>query len=280
MSAGSGRLPAEAFFLAATPGKRFCLYHPANPGRVCRGAFMYIHPFAEEMNRSRRLVALQARAFADAGYAVLSIDLHGCGDSSGEFGDARWEIWKSDLAAAKTWLENRSPTRIGLWGLRLGALLALDFAHGLPERLAPLILWQPVISGKSFLTQFLRLRIASDMLSNGRQGGGAEAMRNALRAGETLEIAGYELAPDLAFAIDALDAASLTVSTPVHWFDIARTVGSIPPATVELIGAWRRQGVDVRVNLVQGTPFWANQEFSVCPELLSKTIALLDDHGL
>ncbi len=38
-----------------------------------RGAIVYIHPFAEELNRSRHVVALQARAFAEAGYAVLPV---------------------------------------------------------------------------------------------------------------------------------------------------------------------------------------------------------------
>ncbi|MBK8384562.1 MAG: hypothetical protein IPL11_02315 [Candidatus Accumulibacter sp.] len=41
-------------------------------------------------NKSWRIVPLQARALATAGYAVLQIDLMGCGDSSGDFGDATW----------------------------------------------------------------------------------------------------------------------------------------------------------------------------------------------
>jgi len=278
MSVRPGRLPAESFFLAAVPGKRFCIYHAPHPDSPCRGAFIYVHPFAEEMNRSRQMIALQARKFADMGYGVLLIDLFGCGDSTGEFGDARWEIWKADLAIAKKWLEDRLSTRIGLWGLRLGALLALDFARSVESWTTPLILWQPVISGKSFVTQFLRLRVASDMLSDGQQAVGTQAMRNAMRAGEALEIAGYDIAPDLAFAIDALNAQALTVNTaPVHWLDVTRTVESaIPPATAEVVSEWRRQGVDVQRYTVQGLPFWATQEFSTCPELLTMTTALLD----
>jgi exosortase A-associated hydrolase 2 len=279
MSARPGRLPAESFFLAAVPGKRFCIYHAPHPDRVCRGAFIYVHPFADEMNLSRQMVALQARAFADMGYGVLLIDLFGCGDSTGEFGDARWEIWKEDLAVAKKWLEDRLSTRIGLWGLRLGALLALDFARSVQRRMAPLILWQPVISGKSFLTQFLRLRVASDMLADGQGAIGTQALRNAMRAGEILEIAGYDIAPALASAIDALDAEALWVNTtPVHWFDIVRAVESaMPPATTEVISEWRRQRVDLRLHTVRGLPFWAMQELSECPELLAMTTALLDD---
>jgi alpha/beta superfamily hydrolase len=40
------------------------------------------------MNKARRMAALQARALAALGYGVLLLDLHGCGDSSGDFGDS------------------------------------------------------------------------------------------------------------------------------------------------------------------------------------------------
>src|SRR5436190_24333737 len=100
MAEGAG---FEVFFLPAEPGARFALFHPAR-GPVVRGGILYVHPFAEEMNKSRRMAAQQIRAFTQCGYAVLQIDLYGCGDSSGDFGDARWDIWKSDLALAVTWL--------------------------------------------------------------------------------------------------------------------------------------------------------------------------------
>ena len=80
--------PAEAFFLDMEPGQRFCLFHP--PAGTCRGAALYVPPFGEEMNKSRRMAALQARALAAAGFGVLQLDLYGCGDSSGEFAEARW----------------------------------------------------------------------------------------------------------------------------------------------------------------------------------------------
>jgi len=76
------------------------------------------------MNKARRMAALQSRRLAAAGYSVLQIDLFGCGDSSGDFADARWEIWKQDLRLALGWLKPRVAGPLGLWGLRLGATLA------------------------------------------------------------------------------------------------------------------------------------------------------------
>lgn len=283
MIAHLDRLPADSFFLKAELGKRFCIYHAPQPGRICRGAFIYVHPFAEETNRSRHVVALQARAFADRGYGVLLIDLFGCGDSSGELADATWTIWKTDLTLAEKWLNDRLHTPIGLWGLRLGALLALDFARDAPCWITPIILWQPVTSGKSFMTQFLRLRAARKILSQGVKTDRAPAtpnsMRNALLAGETLEIAGYDITAPLAFAIDALDAKILSIlRAPVHWFDISsKSLSTIPPSTTEVVSAWRHQAVDLHLHTVVAPPFWATQELSDAPELLAATAKVLDD---
>src|SRR5512133_1710196 len=96
----------EAFYLPFAAGRRFCLLHAPDAAAPRRGAVVYVHPFAEEMNKSRRAVALQARALAQAGYAVLQIDLHGCGESSGDFGDATWASWIDDVVAACAWLES------------------------------------------------------------------------------------------------------------------------------------------------------------------------------
>jgi exosortase A-associated hydrolase 2 len=269
--------PAEPFFLTAGSGNRFCLYHAPPPDREHHGSFIYVHPFAEEINKSRRMAAMQARAFASAGYGVLQIDLFGCGDSSGEFGEARWEIWKDDLSIAKKWLDDRARGPVSLWGLRLGALLALDFAMDATNSIEQLVLWQPVISGESYLTQFLRTRLASEMLGGGdEKAAGTKGMREALTAGETLEIAGYALAPALAASIDAINVTRLALpNTSVHWFELVSKPGSsMPPASARAINTWTQQGVDVRVHLVPGTAFWASQEITECPPLLAATTSL------
>ena len=269
-----GSIPAEPFFLKTDSGERFCLYHAPRSGMECRGIFLYVHPFGEEMNKSRRMAALQARAFAEIGFGVLQMDLFGCGDSSGDFADARWNIWKRDLALARTWAENRVAAPISLWGLRLGALLALDFARSSKKKVDQIILWQPVISGESFLTRFLRLQLANEMLVKGNEKtGGTSALRSALEAGKPLEVAGYELAPALAIAIDGLKAAELTVtSSRIHWFEIVPEQGrAMAPAGAKVVTAWKENAIDLHLHLISCSPFWATQEILECPELVSAT---------
>src|SRR5947208_15350687 len=111
------RVPVEPFFMRLGGGRRFCVFHPASR-RDAAGAFVYVHPFAEEMNKSRRMAALQSRALAAAGHAVLQIDLHGCGDSSGGFGDASWAAWIDDVVGACAWIIEKTRAPLWLWGLR------------------------------------------------------------------------------------------------------------------------------------------------------------------
>jgi exosortase A-associated hydrolase 1/exosortase A-associated hydrolase 2 len=220
--------------------------------------------------------------------AVLQIDLHGCGDSAGDFGDASWDGWKRDTAAAAAWLRARIGGPVGLWGLRLGALLALDCARDpaiAPDRL---LLWQPVTNGASYLTQFLRLRLAGDLLQEkgekagaGEKSGGTDALRAQLRAGESLEVAGYRLAPALALAIDTLDGAKIAPPCPVHWCELtAARERPLPPAGARVAAAWREQGTKVDVHLAQGPQFWSTPEIEEAPALVDTTAALWDDIAL
>jgi len=270
MSSTGSQAPFQALFLPATGGERFCVFHPAR-GEARRGSVLYLHPFAEEMNKSRRMAASQARSFAARGYSVLQIDLYGCGDSSGDFGDARWDLWNDDIALAAHWLARHAEGPMHLWGLRLGALLALDHARQAGRSFAGVLLWQPLTSGAQFMTQFLRMRLAGEMLSGAAPGNGTDRLRAELAAGRTLEVAGYELAPKLASAIERLDLVRLAPKElPAHWFEV-NLEGKPSPALGRAAQAWRAAGTEVDLHAVHGEPFWSSVEISECPGLIAAT---------
>lgn len=268
---------AEPLFLDTPEGARFGLYHP--PHGAARGALLYLHPFAEEMNKSRRMAALAARRLAARGVGVLQLDLHGCGDSAGEFHEARWDGWLADVKAGLAWLQARLGVVPGLWGLRLGALLALDHAAQAEQAPARLLLWQPVLSGAQHLNQFLRLRVAGAMLQDGAASGGTAALRTRLQAGEVLEIGGYELHPTLALALDGVDAARLAAPRcRVDWFEMVPEAGRTPPpAATHLLDAWRAGGSDAHLTALPGPAFWTTQEIAEAPALLDASAALYPD---
>jgi exosortase A-associated hydrolase 2 len=277
MTSDRAGVDTEPFFLGSGADRRFCLFH--RPAGTCRGAVLYVPPFAEELNRTRRMAALGARRLAAHGYGVLQIDLLGTGDSAGDFLDARWDLWKQDLDTGAAWLRARIDAPLTLWGLRLGALLALDHARTAAYPLAPLLLWQPVASGSTYLTQFLRLRTANAMLGDDASQNSTKALRAALEAGQTLEIAGYDLTPDLARAIDSLPAPD-TMVPPVsaHWFDVLGAPGQAPgPAAARVKTAWEAQGTLLHVHTVTGSSFWATTAVSTCPALLDATVDVLEE---
>ena len=266
----------EAFFLPASPGQRFALlYAPEDPVKL-QGAVVYIHPFAEELNKSRRMAALQARALAAAGYAVLQIDLMGCGDSSGDFGDATWEVWLADVELACQWLQRRFGAPLWLWGLRTGCLLANEAANrmALPVNL---LFWQPVLAGKQFLQQFLRLKMAAELLGNETKGV-MERVRGQLRQGESVEVAGYLLSPALAGGLEKAELLLPHRSGRVEWIEISgRPDGSLSPAALARLTQWQVAGQRARSTVVNGPAFWQTSEISECPALLESSLLALSE---
>lgn len=267
----------EPFFLEGPRGRLFALYYfTANAPRTTHGdAVLYFPPFAEELNRSRRMAALQARAFATAGHPVLIVDLYGTGDSEGEFGDGTWEGWLADMTAALDWLHAAGASRILFWGLRLGALLAVEMATR-TTLCGQLILWAPVARGEVFLNQFLRLRLAADLLHQ-PEGQSVTSLKEELNAGAKLEIAGYELNPDLAQAIQRRRLQGVDFSAcEIDWFDVGTSGRGHPlPVAQAVIDEWSGRGIPVRYRSIAGEPFWTTPEISTVPELIRSTLSVI-----
>lgn len=263
----------EAFYLPTAAGQRFCLYH--GPRADARALLLYVHPFAEEMNKTRRMAALQARALAEAGFGVLQIDLGGCGDSSGDFADATWQAWVEDVVQAGLWLRALGDAPLWLWGLRAGCLLCTAAAPALGPA-SHFLFWQPAPSGAVLLQQFLRLRTASDKLA-GKAGPSTAMLRQALGRGEGIDIAGYRLSAGLALG---LEQASL--SPPPGRGRLAcletssRSQATPSPAIETMLSQWRTAGHEVRASVVEGAPFWQTTEIEEAPALLSATKAVIE----
>ena len=266
-------------------GQRFCLHHTPAPGTTPQGCVVYVHPFTEEMNKSRRMAAMQSRALARAGYAVLQVDLLGCGDSSGDFGDATWEAWVADVVRACHWLLERSTGPLWLWGLRAGCLLAVEASRHLT---APcnFVFWAPTPLGKTQLQQFLRLKAASDMLATGAKGV-TEGLRQQLAAGQPVEIAGYALTPDVARGLEQAmlkppEGRTAPASAPrarLEWLEMStREDAGLNPVARKAIGEWEHAGLTVRSHIVQGPSFWQTTEIEDAPALIPATLRALAPH--
>lgn len=267
----------EAFHLPVNTGEqgwRFCVLHRPS-GDAVRGTVLYAPPWAEEMNKARRMAALQARAFAEAGFATLLPDLFGCGDSAGEFQQARWDHWVDDLRVAALWLRDRLGGLPVLWGLRSGCLLVSTLAQRLDAGPLRLLLWQPPSQGRTLLTQFLRLHAAGNVLT----GAGAsprDGARRALDSGQPVNVAGYELNPLLAEGLGAAALLPPPAGSVAHWFEVSmRDQLALLPATEQARADWVAAGCTVQAEVVRGPAFWQTVEIETVPDLIGRSTAAL-----
>ena len=264
----------QPLFIKGGAGDNFALYLPAE-GTI-KGSIVYVPPFAEEMNRCRHIVSRQARELARQGHACLVLDLYGTGDSAGEFSDASWDIWKQDVKCAADWLMQKTGTNVTLWGMRLGALIAADVANSIPQLFSRLLMWQPVIDGKLFLTQYLRLRVAF-LMDNNLQPETTDSMRQSVYAGQPIEVSGYTLANPLVADLDnkRLTDFDKLDKTRVDWFEHVAEEGKPPSfASKRIFDHMTKLGCHLSAHTFVGPPMWQLHRRDEIPDLIAQTTAL------
>ena len=272
---GAEPVRLNASFVAAPSGNLFCIAR-APAGDAARGCVFLLPPFAEELNKSRHMMALAARHFAAAGWHVRMADLFGCGDSAGDFADATWDGWLEDLVQLATEARRSSGGVLWLWALRSGALFVPALLEHMPD--AQVLLWQPVLSGRQMLTQFLRLKAAADMLGEAPRVGANQLRENLLQGGESIEVVGYALSAELARGLDrAAWGVPGTFEGRVVWIEVAQGEAAGPtPASEAQIERLRAAGIRVDASAVAGAAFWQTSEIAECPELIARSLAMLD----
>jgi exosortase A-associated hydrolase 2 len=265
----------QPFFIDHQERRLFAVFHPAAAGLETRGGVVFFPPFAEELNRTRRMATLLAEALSRQGIATLIFDYSCTGDSSGRFGQASWEAWIDDGATAIDWIAKKLEKPVTVVGLRLGAAVALNSASRTPDGVCGSVLWQPVTNGAVLVNQFLRIRIAS-ALSSDQDRETTKGLRAQLEGGASLEVAGYVLNPDLVQGIDTVSMGQLVprFGTSHAWIEIVtETTTELAPASQSVIEKWHAADATVSARTVEGEPFWATQEIATAPALIDATVA-------
>ena len=265
----------DPYVLAGTAGSLFALHFAA--AGPSRRAVMMLPPFAEELNKSRRMLALAARALQSAGMDVLLIDLFGTGDSGGDFGDATLAIWRDDLQRGAAWLAQRGVTRIDVLAVRGGALLLDGFAPPPGVAHGRVVLWQPVTSGRLLIAHFLRLRVAENMAVRDRADNVPDA-RALLESEGSVEVGGYVISRELVRALEDITDPVLKAGGWVSWdwLEVSGPGVNTPGVAAQrAIAAMRARGMQVRESCLEGEPFWATPEIAVVPALVDATVECL-----
>ncbi|MCB1775057.1 MAG: hydrolase 2, exosortase A system-associated [Gammaproteobacteria bacterium] len=256
-----------ARFIDGPSGTLFCTgYEHPEPVDGAR-AVIVIPPFAEELNKSRHVLSAIVRAIGSNGREVVLADLHGTGDSAGEFSEASVDGWRRDIdRIVEVFGRGRA---VDLVALRFGALLAADAVARHPvEQLA---LLHPVADGKQQLTQMLRLRLAAGMTA----GRGEESMADLkamLANGDGVETGGYRLSSEMAAQLPALKLADIRLERVrrLAWFEIAAAADRpLMPVSQRLVDGWQSD-CDVTAEALVGDQFWMTQEIAACDVLAER----------
>jgi pimeloyl-ACP methyl ester carboxylesterase len=137
------------------------LHLPPENSRCARG-IVICKPFGYEAICAHGSIRAFADACASTGATVLRFDYSGTGDSSGSDSEAD-EIgrWCDDIrAAVKTLRQTCGIGRIGLFGMRLGALLAALVAADDPY-IEDIIAVAPVVNGRRYLRELRAFQVTS-----------------------------------------------------------------------------------------------------------------------
>ena len=176
------------------------LHLPAD--RVVRGGVVLCQPLGIEAICVYYSYRLLAQELAGRGLAVLRFDYDGTGDSAGHETDPdRVDEWLSSVEAATDVLVGTGVTRLGLVGLRMGGLFA---AYEAARRggVDALVLWDPCLSGSSFLREQRFLRLLSGT------GEGPED--------EAVEAPGLRFEPETVKALSDLDLGRMEGTLATH----------------------------------------------------------------
>jgi exosortase A-associated hydrolase 2 len=222
----------------------FGVYRPGVGEGTTAKAAVLCAPWGQEYIRAHRSVRQLGIQLNAAGFHVLRFDYYGTGDSAGDMTEATVKDWEEDVGLAVDELRDSSgASRVSLIGLRLGATLAASCAASRPQDVRELVLWDPVVSGREYLSE---LRAAA---------GAVTARRPA--ADSPLEVNGFPLSSAMAAELDALDLVALADRLPARTLALSSNAASAnAPALQSFRSALERRGPTSTLEVVEAPPAW------------------------
>lgn len=269
----------ERIFFFEGSKKRLLLGFLHLPVSVSRETgIVYCHPFADEQNLSHRVAVETSRKIAESGFPVLRFDLSGCGDSEGELHEVSRLDWQEDLRSAINFIKvELKIQRVLLWGLRLGASLALLYAVNNPG-IDYLILWQPVTDFKKYFNQFIKREVISRLPENRNAEISIDAPFNELDQKGQVNIIGYVISKYFLDSFLILDKSAFNFQKPVGKcivFSISlmdQPSFGLKDFSEKLI----KNGMDVKLKHIKADSFWDRYWRWSCPEITAETTHWID----
>jgi alpha-beta hydrolase superfamily lysophospholipase len=155
------RVRRTPFYFESQGQSLFAWLHHAEPRPPAGHGVLICPPVGHEQVHAHRSLRHLAEGLAGAGFSVLRFDYHGTGDSGGTDEDPDLvATWLANIRDARQWLaQHVGCRRVSLIGLRLGATLAAQVAAGLA--VDGLLLWAPVVKGRSYVREMKALSLTA-----------------------------------------------------------------------------------------------------------------------
>jgi pimeloyl-ACP methyl ester carboxylesterase len=171
----------------------FGWFHEPEDGQAIGGAVL-CPPIGHEGINAHFAFRKLAEQLCDNGFAVLRFDYDGTGDSAGDMSDpGRVEAWSASVRAAVELVRDTGVPHVALIGLRLGATLAAQHVVNYRD-VDSLLLWDPCVSGSSFIReQHALFRFASEVKLDGE--GGVETPGYFFRFGDVSDLGRLRIEP-------------------------------------------------------------------------------------
>lgn len=164
---------------------------------------VFCNPLGQEAIRTHRMYRVLADRLNAAGFAVLRFDYYATGDSAGAGSEADLHGWVDDILAACDLLRLHSGCeRLSLFGMRLGANLALRAAAQLASSPEAVLLWEPIVDGTAYLQQLQQAHSAALANAYGARWVTDPRLRELQMPAASAEILGFVLSAGLKLGLD------------------------------------------------------------------------------
>jgi pimeloyl-ACP methyl ester carboxylesterase len=244
----------EVGFLGSGPDRSFaCLY---TPREAPLGGIVICPPLHADFSKNYRNEVLLGRALSRAGCAVLRFHYRGQGHSDGDGSLMSFPSLKEDaLEAADHLRSTTGATRLGFVGCRMGGLVAASVAAS--YEMAPLSLWEPVLSVEGYVQEAIRARLVGDLTAAREERASSAALKEELYRNGSLDVHGYPIHLDL---IRSLEGKSLRDELgdgrrPIMLMQIGRS-RDVRAEYAALVREWSSLGHPVTVHQVSSEVAW------------------------
>lgn len=147
----------EPYFFESNNNKLFAVYHPPRIDCQLNIGVLLCNPLHQEQIRCHKLYQTVANQLSKIGFHVLRFDFYGTGDSEGT--KSQFTVTEAIRNVQSAIIEFRDGCdleKVLLWGVRFGATICLLTSTIIDVE--GMILWNPIISGKSYLTELKKNR--------------------------------------------------------------------------------------------------------------------------